>query len=173
VGVVGELWCKGPQVVRGYWNNPQATAETFVDGWLRTGDLASIDEEGFLTIADRAKDMLIRGGENIYCAEVENVLCGHPDVMDAAIVGISHKTLGEEPGAIVHLKPEATATEVELRGFVRERLAAFKVPVRVIFWPENLPRNAGGKIMKSELKKAFELAPQDSRTLPAGPMQEA
>jgi long-chain acyl-CoA synthetase len=172
VGTVGELWCKGPQVVKSYWNNPQATAETFVDGWLRTGDLASIDEEGFLYIADRAKDMLIRGGENIYCAEVENVLYEHPDVIDAAIVGISHKTLGEEPGAVIQLKPGGTATEVELRGFVRERLAAFKVPVRVIFWHERLPRNAGGKIIKSELKKAFEPVAQSSSTRHVGPMQE-
>jgi len=155
-GVVGELWCKGPQVVKGYWNNPQATAETFVDGWLRTGDLASIDEEGFLTIADRAKDMLIRGGENIYCVEVENVLFDHPDVMDACIIGIPHKSLGEEPGAVVHLKPGGTATEAELRAHVQQRLAAFKVPVKVVFWPEDLPRNAAGKIMKSELKKVFE-----------------
>jgi len=154
-GAVGELWCKGPQVVKGYWNKPEATAETFQDGWLRTGDLARIDEEGFLFIIDRAKDMLIRGGENIYCVEVENVLYDHPDVMDAALVGIPHKTLGEEPGAIVHLKPGGTATEAELRQFVRERLANFKVPVKIVFWPETLPRNANGKIMKSELKKVF------------------
>jgi long-chain acyl-CoA synthetase len=145
-------------VVKGYWNKPQATAETFVDGWLRTGDLARVDEEGFLFIIDRAKDMLIRGGENIYCVEVENALYEHPAVMDAAIVGIPHKTLGEEPGAVVHLKPGATATEGELRNFVRERLAGFKVPVKVVFWPEMLPRNANGKIVKTELKKVF--APQ-------------
>jgi long-chain acyl-CoA synthetase len=157
-GSVGELWVKGPQVVKGYWNKPEATAETFVNGWLRTGDLARIDEEGFLFIIDRAKDMLIRGGENIYCVEVENVLYDHPDVMDAALVGIPHKTLGEEPGAVVHLKPGGKATESELRAFVRERLAAFKVPVKVVFWPETLPRNANGKILKSELKKLF--APQ-------------
>jgi long-chain acyl-CoA synthetase len=154
-GSVGELWCKGPQVVKLYWNKPEATAETFQDGWLRTGDLARIDEEGFLFIIDRAKDMLIRGGENIYCVEVENVLYEHPDVMDAALVGIPHKTLGEEPGAIVHLKPGGTATEAELRQLVRERLANFKVPVKVVFWPETLPRNANGKIMKNELKKVF------------------
>ena len=154
-GAVGELWCKGPQVVKLYWNKPEATAETFQDGWLRTGDLARIDEEGFLFIIDRAKDMLIRGGENIYCVEVENVLYDHPDVMDAALVGIPHKTLGEEPGAVVHLKPGGTATEAELRQFVRARLAGFKVPVKVVFWPETLPRNANGKIMKSELKKVF------------------
>jgi long-chain acyl-CoA synthetase len=152
---VGELWVKGPQVVKGYWNKPEATAETFVDGWLRTGDLARIDEEGFLFIIDRAKDMLIRGGENIYCVEVENVLYDHPAVMDAALVGVPHKTLGEEPAAVVHLKPGGTATEEELRAFVRERLAAFKVPVKVVFWPETLPRNANGKILKTELKKVF------------------
>ncbi|MDZ4373944.1 MAG: class I adenylate-forming enzyme family protein [Phenylobacterium sp.] len=155
VGAVGELWVKGPQVVKLYWNKPEATAETFQDGWLRTGDLARIDEEGFLFIIDRAKDMLIRGGENIYCVEVENVLYDHPDVMDAAIVGIPHRTLGEEPGAVVHLKPGGTATEAELRQWVRGRLAAFKVPVKVAFWPEPLPRNANGKILKTELKKLF------------------
>ena len=154
-GAVGELWVKGPQVVKGYWNKPEATAETFVDGWLRTGDLARLDEEGFLFIIDRAKDMLIRGGENIYCVEVENVLYDHPAVMDAAIVGIPHKTLGEEPAAVVHLKPGGVATEGELRAFVRARLAAFKVPVKVVFWPELLPRNANGKIVKTELKKVF------------------
>jgi long-chain acyl-CoA synthetase len=154
-GAVGELWVKGPQVVKGYWNKPEATAETFVDGWLRTGDLARIDEEGFLFIIDRAKDMLIRGGENIYCVEVENVLYEHPAVMDAALVGIPHKTLGEEPAAVVHLRPGGQATEAELRGLVRARLAAFKVPVKVVFWPETLPRNANGKILKTELKKVF------------------
>ncbi len=96
--------------MKGYWNKPEATAQTFVDGWVRTGDLARIDEEGFCFIIDRAKDMLIRGGENIYCVEVENVLYDHPAVMDAALVGIPHKTLGEEPGAVVHLKPGMHAT---------------------------------------------------------------
>jgi long-chain acyl-CoA synthetase len=154
-GSVGELWVKGPQVVKGYWNKPEATAETFVDGWLRTGDLARVDEEGFLFIIDRAKDMLIRGGENIYCVEVENVLYDHPAVMDAALIGIPHKTLGEEPAAVVHLKPGGVATEAELRALVRSRLAAFKVPVKIAFWPETLPRNANGKILKTELKKVF------------------
>ena len=156
VGTVGELWVKGPQVVKLYWNKPEATAETFNDGWLRTGDLARLDEEGFLFIVDRAKDMLIRGGENIYCVEVENVLYDHPDVMDAALVGVPHKTLGEEPAAVVHLKPGGTAGEAELRQWVRERLAAFKVPVEIRFWPEPLPRNANGKILKTELKSVFE-----------------
>ncbi|MCC7269037.1 MAG: acyl--CoA ligase [Caulobacteraceae bacterium] len=155
VGQVGELWAKGPNIVRGYWNKPEATAATFVDGWVKTGDLARLDEEGFCFILDRAKDMLIRGGENIYCVEVEDALYEHPDVMDAAIVAVPHKTLGEEPGAVVHLKPGGTATEAELRAFVRERLAAFKVPVKIEFWAEPLPRNANGKILKTELKKVF------------------
>ena len=153
---VGELWANGPQIVKGYWNKPEATAQTFVDGWVRTGDLARVDEEGFCFIIDRAKDMLIRGGENIYCIEVENVLYDHPAVMDAAVVGIVHRTLGEEPGAVVTLKPGATATEAELRAHVAEHLAAFKVPVKVKFWHETLPRNANGKILKNELKKLFE-----------------
>ena len=155
VGEVGELWARGPNIVKGYWNKPEATAATFVDGWVRTGDLARLDEEGFCFIIDRAKDMLIRGGENIYCIEVENVLYDHPGVMDAALVAVPHKQLGEEPGAVVHLKPGMHTTEDELRAFVAGRLAAFKVPVKVVFWPETLPRNANGKILKSELKKIF------------------
>jgi long-chain acyl-CoA synthetase len=157
-GEVGELWSKGPMNVKCYWNKPEATAQTFVDGWVRTGDLAKLDEEGFCFIIDRAKDMLIRGGENIYCVEVENVLYDHPAVMDAAVVGIPHRTLGEEPGAVVTLKPGAHATEEELRAHVAERLAAFKVPVQVRFWHETLPRNPNGKILKGELKKLFEEA---------------
>ena len=155
-GEVGELWVYGPNVVHEYWNKPEATAQTFVDGWLKTGDLARIDDDGYLFMIDRAKDMLIRGGENIYCIEVENVLYDHPAVMDAALVGIAHRTLGEEPAAVVTLKPGATATERERRAFVAERLAAFKVPVKVLFHTETLPRNANGKIMKNELKKLFE-----------------
>jgi long-chain acyl-CoA synthetase len=159
IGEVGELWVKGPMVVKGYWNNPDATARTFIDGWLRTGDIAWLDEEGFCYIVDRAKDMLIRGGENIYCIEVESVLYAHPAVMDAALVGIPHKTLGEEPGAVLHLKPGAQATEAEIRAWVASRLAAFKVPVQVVFWSENLPRNPAGKILKNELKKLFVAQP--------------
>ncbi len=154
-GETGELWGKGPNVVVGYWNKPEATASTFTDGWVHTGDLARIDEEGFCYIIDRAKDMLIRGGENIYCIEVENCLYDHPAVMDAALVGVPHRTLGEEPGAVVTLKPDAEATEQELRAHVAAHLAAFKVPVRVIIQRETLPRNANGKVVKSELKKLF------------------
>ena len=155
-GEVGELWSFGPMNCKLYWNKPEPTAQTFVDGWVRTGDLAKLDEEGFCYIIDRAKDMLIRGGENIYCVEVENVLYDHPAVMDAAIVGIPHRTLGEEPAAVVTLKPGAEASEEELRAHVAEHLAAFKVPVKVKFWHETLPRNPNGKILKNELKKLFD-----------------
>ncbi|ODT64482.1 MAG: fatty acid--CoA ligase [Phenylobacterium sp. SCN 69-14] len=154
-GEVGELWSFGPMNCKLYWNKPEPTAQTFVDGWVRTGDLAKLDEEGFCYIIDRAKDMLIRGGENIYCVEVENVFYDHPAVMDAAVVGIPHRTLGEEPAAVVTLKPGAEATEEELRAHVAEHLAAFKVPVKVKFWHETLPRNPNGKILKNELKKLF------------------
>ncbi len=156
IGEVGELWCKAPSNCRLYWNRPEATAETFRQGWVVTGDLARLDEEGFLFIVDRAKDMLIRGGENIYCVEVENALYDHPAVMDAAVVGIAHKVLGEEVGAVVQLKPGKAITEAELRAHVASQLAAFKVPIEIQFQTEPLPRNANGKIMKPDLRARFK-----------------
>ena len=156
VGEVGELWARGPMIVKGYWHRPEATAETFVDGWVRTGDLARLDEEGWCYIVDRAKDMIIRGGENIYSSEVENVLYDHPAVTDAALIGIPHQTLGEEPAAVVHLAPGKSASEEELREWVAARLAKFKVPVRVAFVEDTLPRNANGKILKKDLGACFE-----------------
>ncbi|MBX9728875.1 MAG: fatty acid--CoA ligase family protein, partial [Sphingopyxis sp.] len=156
IGSVGELWARGPMIVKGYWNKPEATAATFVNGWVRTGDLARIDEEGFCYIVDRAKDIIIRGGENIYSSEVENILYDHPAVTDAALVGIPHRTLGEEPAAVVHLAPGMDASEAELQAWVRQRLAGFKVPVRIVFCSETLPRNANGKIMKRDLKALFD-----------------
>jgi long-chain acyl-CoA synthetase len=155
LGEVGELWAKGPQIIKGYWQMPEATASTFIDGWVKTGDLARLDAEGFCFIVDRAKDILIRGGENIYCIQVENVLYEHPAVVDAALIGIPHRTLGEEPGAVVHLKPGMHVTVDELRAFVATRLAAFQVPVQIKFWPEPLPRNPAGKILKKDLKAVF------------------
>lgn len=155
-GEVGELWCKGAMNCRLYWNRPEATAETFRNGWVVTGDLARIDEDGFLFLVDRAKDMLIRGGENVYCIEVENALYDHPAVMDAAVVGIPHKVLGEEVGAVVQLKPGKTATEAELRAHVAGQIAAFKVPKEIQFLDEPLPRNANGKILKAELRERFK-----------------
>jgi long-chain acyl-CoA synthetase len=152
-GEIGELWIKGPNVVKGYWNNPAATAESFTEGWLHSGDLARIDDEGFVYIVDRAKDMLIRGGENIYCVEVENALYTHAAVMDAAVVGLPHRVLGEEVGAVVQISPGSTVSEDELKQHVAGQLAAFKVPVRVELRNEPLPRNANGKIMKRQLKE--------------------
>lgn len=152
---VGELWCKGASNCKLYWNRPQATAETFIDGWVVTGDLAKIDEEGFLYLVDRAKDMLIRGGENIYCIEVENALYDHPAIMDASVVGIPHKILGEEVGAVVQVKPGKTVSEAELRAHVASQIAAFKVPVEIQFQDEPLPRNANGKILKPILRAQF------------------
>ncbi|MEI9849959.1 MAG: class I adenylate-forming enzyme family protein [Sphingomonas sp.] len=159
LGEVGELWARGPMVVKGYWNKPEATAETFVDGWVRTGDLARIDAEGFLYVVDRAKDIVIRGGENIYSSEVEDVLYAHPAVTDCALIGIPHRTLGEEPAAVVHLAPGASATEAELQDWVRARLAGFKVPVAIRFVRDTLPRNANGKILKKDLKALFAEEP--------------
>ena len=156
-GEVGELWIKGPNVVKGYWGKPEATAATFTDGWLHTGDVARIDEEGFVFIVDRAKDMIIRGGENVYCAEIESALFEHDAVLDAAVVGIPHQVLGEEVGAIVQLKPGATATVDELQRHVRDRLAAFKVPVQIWFREEDLPRNPAGKVLKRDLRQELGL----------------
>jgi long-chain acyl-CoA synthetase len=152
---VGELWVKGPNNCKLYWNKPEATAKTFIDGWVVTGDVGRIDEEGFVFLMDRAKDMLIRGGENIYCIEVENALYDHPAIMDAAVVGIPHKVLGEEVGAVVQVKPEMDVTVDELRRFVAGKIAAFKVPVEIQVQRDPLPRNANGKIMKSELRGRF------------------
>jgi long-chain acyl-CoA synthetase len=153
IGSVGELWIRGPNVVRGYWNKPEATEKSFSDGFLHTGDLARIDDEGFVYILDRAKDMLIRGGENVYCVEIEDVLYGHPSVMDAAVLGIPHRVLGEEVGVVVQLVAGATTSAEELQRYTAERLAAFKVPVRVEIRYEPLPRNPNGKIMKRDLKR--------------------
>ncbi|MFV3075599.1 class I adenylate-forming enzyme family protein [Niveispirillum fermenti] len=156
VGEVGELWAFGPQIAKGYWRDPQATQATFIDGWVRTGDLARIDDEGFCYIVDRAKDIVIRGGENIYCIEVENALFAHPAVTDAAVVGVPHRTLGEVPAAIVHLGPGHEADEVQILDWVRTRLAPFKVPVQVRFAADPLPRNANGKILKKQLRALFD-----------------
>ena len=152
VGEIGELLIRGPNVVKGYWNKQAATDAAISEGWLRSGDLARLDDEGFVYIVDRAKDMLIRGGENVYCAEVEAALFEHPAVYDAAVIGIPHRELGEEVGAVVVLKPGATASEDDLRRHVAERLAGFKVPVKVWFLDSELPRNPAGKVLKRELR---------------------
>ncbi len=148
----GELWIKGPNVVRGYWNRPTETAATFTRGWLHTGDVARIDEEGFVHIVDRAKDVIIRGGENVYCVEVEGALYEHPAVADCAVIGIPHPVLSEEVGAVVVLRPGHEVAGDELARFVGERLAAFNVPSRFWFRTEPLPRNPAGKVLKRQLR---------------------
>jgi long-chain acyl-CoA synthetase len=154
-GTAGELWAFGPNIVKGYWNRPDATTEIFRDGWVRTGDLAMLDDEGFCAILDRAQDMLIRGGENIYCAEVENVLTRHPAVADAALIGLPHPLLGEIPAALVQIRPGTQVSEKALQDFAAEHLAAFKIPVRMHLSHQALLRNEGGKLVKNELRKVF------------------
>jgi len=153
LGDIGELWMKGPLIVKGYWNKPEATAATITDGWMHSGDLVRMDEEGFVYILDRAKDMLIRGGENIYCVEVEAALYAHPAIMDAAVVGIPHKVLGEEVGAVVQVAPGHDVTEAELKAHMSKSLANFKIPIRIDIRQEPLPRNANGKILKTVLRE--------------------
>jgi long-chain acyl-CoA synthetase len=155
IGAIGELWVRGPRVIEGYWAMPEMDAATFEDRWLKTGDLAHLDSEGFCSIVDRAKDVIIRGGENIYAAEVENILYGHPAIMDAALIPIPHSILGEEAGAVVTVKPGAHTTEDDLKAFVRRHLAAFKIPARVLMHDAPLPRNANGKILKAALRELF------------------
>jgi long-chain acyl-CoA synthetase len=156
VGERGEIWFKGPNLIRGYWNRPDATAEVLVDGWLRSGDIGRIDEEGFVYVEDRAKDMVLRAGENVYCAEVEAVLYEHPAVHEAAVFGVPHERLGEEVAAAVMLRPGAEASAEDLQAHVAEHLAAFKVPTRITFTGEPLPRNAAGKILKRDLRVSID-----------------
>ncbi|HUR77489.1 MAG TPA: AMP-binding protein [Acidimicrobiales bacterium] len=155
VGERGEVWFRGPSLIRGYWNRPDATAETIVDGWLRSGDLGRVDDEGFLYIEDRAKDMILRAGENVYCAEVEAAIYEHAAVYEAAVFGVPHERLGEEVAAVVCLREGAELDETGLQAHVRERLAGFKVPTKVSFTTEALPRNPAGKILKRELRDQF------------------
>jgi long-chain acyl-CoA synthetase len=154
VGETGEIWLRGPTIMRrGYWNRPDATAEAVTpEGWFRSGDIGRFDDDGFLYLVDRQKDMIIRGGENVYCVEVEEVLFEHPDVIDAAVVGVPHKVLGEEVMAVVQLKPGSSATVESLRAHCAERLADFKVPAYVDLRDEPLPRNPAGKVLKSLLR---------------------
>ncbi len=152
IGEVGELWFKGPNLIRGYWNKPEATAETIVDGWLRSGDIGHIDDEGFIYVSDRAKDMVLRAGENVYCAEVEAALYEHPAVYEAAVFGVPHERLGEEVACAVVPKAGETIDVEALQAHVGERLAAFKVPSIVEVRPESLPRNASGKILKRQIR---------------------
>jgi len=158
-GETGEVCIRGPILMKGYWNKPEATAEAIdPEGWLHTGDIGHLDEEGYLAITDRTKDMIIRGGENVYCVEIENRLVDHPAIADAAIIGVPHAELGEEVKAVVQLEPGETLTENEVRDWVRAELADFKVPAYVDLRTEPLPRNASGKLLKNVLRGEGEVS---------------
>jgi long-chain acyl-CoA synthetase len=157
-GDTGEVLIKGPIIMAGYWRKPEETAKTVRDGWLHTGDIGRVDEDGFLYITDRAKDMIIRGGENIYCVEIENRLVEHPRIADAAVIGVPHPELGEEVKAVVQTEPGETITADEVRQWVRDALADFKVPVHVDVVSGKLPRNASGKLLKNVLRGEGEVS---------------
>jgi long-chain acyl-CoA synthetase len=147
---VGELVVRGVNVMRGYHGRPEATAEAMAGGWFHTGDLGYVDEDGFFFVVDRKKDLIIRGGYNVYPREVEDVLYAHPAVAEAAVVGVPDERLGQEVKAFVALRAGASATEAELVAFVRERVASYKYP-RSVEFRDHLPMNATGKILKREL----------------------
>ncbi len=151
-GRPGELMVRSPIVIRGYLKKPEATAEAVTDGWLRTGDIATIDEDGFIAIVDRAKDLVIRGGENIACAEVENAIYQHDAVDEAVVFAVPDERLGEVPGAAVVLRPGSELDADDLRAHLRERLAAFKVPDQIWLLDAPLPRNASGKYLKRQVR---------------------
>jgi long-chain acyl-CoA synthetase len=151
----GEIWLKSPTLFSGYWRRPEDTAATIVDGWLRTGDLGRIDDEGYLYVEDRVKDMILRAGENVYSAEVEAAIYELPEVYEAAVFGVANERLGEEVACVVMLKPHVHLSEDELRARLHARLANFKVPTLVYFTPDPLPRNPAGKFLKREMQKRY------------------
>jgi long-chain acyl-CoA synthetase len=157
VGEIGEIVIRGHNVMKGYWGQPEATAAAITGGWLHTGDLARVDDDGYFYIVDRKKDLIIRGGFNVYPREVEEVLYEHPAVAEAAVIGIPHDELGEEVGAAVTLKPGATATPADLRAFAREQMAPYKYPRHVWLVP-GLPKGPSGKILRREVQP-----PEDPR----------
>ncbi|NDD17843.1 MAG: long-chain fatty acid--CoA ligase, partial [Acidimicrobiia bacterium] len=152
-GQTGDIWMSGPMLIRGYWNKPEATAATIVDGWLLSGDIGRMDDEGFLYIEDRAKDMILRAGENVYGAEVEHVIYEHPAIHEAAVFGVPHERLGEEVAVAIYPKAGHTISAAELWKFLDGKMAAFKVPAHVVILSEPLPRNAAGKFLKRELRE--------------------
>jgi long-chain acyl-CoA synthetase len=151
-GEIGEIAIRGHNVMKGYWGNPTATAEAIPDSWFRTGDLARTDDDGYFFIVDRKKEMIIRGGYNVYPREVEEALYEHPAVAEVAVVGIAHDSLGEEVGAAVALRPGAQATPDELRAFVKERVASYKYP-RHVWLVDQLPKGPTGKILRREVQR--------------------
>jgi len=155
-GGVGELLIRGPNVVKGYWRKPEATAEAFAGGWLHSGDMARLDDQGFVQIVDRKKDMVNRGGENVYCVEVENALAAHPAVFEVAVMGVPDTMMGEKVGAVIVPKPGMEPVIGEILEFAAGRLADFKVPQFVVIRRDPLPRNPGGKILKKHLRAATD-----------------
>jgi long-chain acyl-CoA synthetase len=151
-GEAGEIYFRGANLIRGYWNKPEATAEVFIDGWLRSGDIGRMDEEGFIFVEDRAKDMVLRAGENIYCAEVEAAIYLHPAVYEAAVFGVPHPRLGEEVAAAIYPKPGSEVDIEELQAYLRQHIAPFKIPTMMEIHEQKLPRNAAGKILKRTLR---------------------
>jgi len=152
---VGQLCVRGSVVIKGYLNRPEATADAIQDGWFNTGDIARIDEDGYVYIVDRAKDMVLRGGENIYCSEVESAIYEHDDVAEVAVFGVPDERLGEEVGAAIVLRDGATLDEEGLTSFLAERIAKFKIPSHVWFRTDPLPRNANGKFVKRDLRDEY------------------
>jgi long-chain acyl-CoA synthetase len=156
LGEVGEVTVRGPNMMPGYWNRPDETADAFTpDGWYRTGDLASLDDEGYLFIVDRAKDMIVSGGENVYTTEVENALAGHPAVLELAVFGIPHEQWGEVVHAEVVLKPGTSATERELIDHCRQSIGGYKVPRSIVIRDEALPKSGAGKILKRDIRAPY------------------
>ena len=152
-GQAGEIWFFGPMLIRGYWNRPDATAETIVDGWLRSGDIGRMDDDGFVYVEDRVKDMILRAGENVYGAEVESAIYEHPAVHEAAVFGVPHERLGEEVGVAILPNDGMSLTAEELWSFLDGKIANFKIPTKVAIMNEPLPRNAAGKFLKRELQQ--------------------
>jgi long-chain acyl-CoA synthetase len=150
-GEPGEIVMRGPFVMKGYWNNEAATRDALRDGWFRTGDVAVVDEDGYFAIVDRKKDLIIRGGYNVYPRELEEVLYEHPAILEAAVVGVPHESLGEEVGAVVVLREGESASEDEVRDYMKQRVAAYKYP-RVVWFAEELPKGPTGKILKREIE---------------------
>lgn len=155
LGELGELWIRGSSVIKGYINRPEATAETITDGWLHTGDIARIDEHGFIYIVDRKKDMVLRGGENIYCVEVEAAIYHHPAVAECCVFGVPDERLGEEVGAAIVFKPGTSASLDEIKAVCAKRLAKFKIPRYMWIADEPFPRNASGKFVKRDVRDAL------------------
>ena len=154
-GEGGEIWLKSPTLIRGYWEKPEATAATIVDGWLRTGDLGRISKESYLYVEDRAKDMILRAGENVYSAQVESAIYEHPAVYEAAVFGLPNERLGEEVAAVVMVRDGMDLTLDELREFLSLHIAAYMIPSRVAFTREPLPRNPAGKLMKRQMPAIY------------------